>query len=81
MSCSPAYNLNYLLTIIPEATLDEIFAISQQVTEDNNNYDPRELSRILMLISRRLVELSKQLRQSRLASAGLKILFIIIIQF
>ncbi|MDQ6815577.1 MAG: hypothetical protein M3040_17750 [Bacteroidota bacterium] len=62
MLTSTPYSLSVLATTIPTANLEEIKRISLKMKEEQDLYNNREFHQILILVSDRLIQLSRQRR-------------------
>ena len=62
MLTSSPYSLSALATTIAEADLDAIKKISVKMKDEQELYNNREFHQILILVSERLIQLSRQRR-------------------
>jgi hypothetical protein len=61
MQAQPTYSLLKIEDIVPKALFDQLKSISDTVEVERHLYSTFTLSKILLIISKRLLELSKQI--------------------
>ena len=59
MPSLPTFNMAYLKEIIPDASLHEVMVISATTNEEKVLYSTFEYTKVLVLITKRLIELSR----------------------
>ena len=59
MPSPPTFNMAYLKEIIPDASLHEVMVISATTNEEKVLYSTFEYTKVLVLITKRLIELSR----------------------